>query len=877
MRIHRVRLRNYRGVTDSDVSFLPSGVTIVEGPNEVGKTSLPEALHLAIKHPDSSRNADIRSIRPAGRDEGPEVEITLSSGTYELVYHKRWLKSPQTTLTVSAPQNENLTGREAHDRLKAILDETLDEQLWSALRIEQGTQLTLPLLNLPSLSRSLALAAGGDLATGRDDALWDRIREEYDKYWTATGQPKPDRRASKRAVEEAQSDVDALKRQLDDIEDDIERMSRLVDEERRIETALTDHRKDESELNEQWESTQTLRNECERLTAIYGVAKADRDRAAGEQHRRREFIDTLDNQDKVLAELEAEAEQAAPALVAADRHSKQAEADLNEARSALRSAEDEYRLAHNDRDHLRQLIEVAQLKERREDYLRAAKDLQAAEDHLDSATVDDGLASRIETAHLDYERAKAAAATAAASVETTALQDITVHIDGEEIELVDGEAKRVPVDNEVTVIIPEIATMRVSAGTDSKENTERRNRTQEAYKRLCLEGDVADHTEARTRALQRKEAVRERDEATAQMKRSLRDLTPEVLLRKIEGLSNRVASYPQQRPEGQPLPPDHDTARRLAAESERSVDEHQARTRSCENAAERAKAALQEAQIDEKVLAAKVKDARNNRDDTSRRLAAARDDRADEALTAALVTAEHGVKQAEDALRTVEDELEAADPASLEVLLGNARDATRRASEALQSNRERQRELRVSLDLRGEKGLHTSHEEALKRLGYSMRGHESMEARARAALLLKGTFEKHRQQAHQRYVGPLKEHIERLGKIVFGSTFAVELSDDLRIVRRTLDSTTLDVDQLSTGAREQLGVLSRLACASIVSPDGEGAPVMIDDALGWSDPQRLKTMGAAIAAAGKQCQIIVLTCTPGRYGHVGGTPKVVQL
>ena len=48
---------------------------------------------------------------------------------------------------------------------------------------------------------------------------------------------------------------------------------------------------------------------------------------------------------------------------------------------------------------------------------------------------------------------------------------------------------------------------------------------------------------------------------------------------------------------------------------------------------------------------------------------------------------------------------------------------------------------------------------------------------------------------------------------------------------------------------------------------------MIDDALGWSDPQRLKTMGAAIAAAGKQCQIIVLTCTPGRYGHVGGTPK----
>ena len=556
MRIHRVRLRNYRGVTASDVSFLLSGVTIVEGPNEAGKTSLPEALHMAIKHPDSSRNADIRSIRPAGRDKGPEVEITLSSGGYELVYHKRWLKSPQTTLKVTAPQNENFAGREAHDRLKEILDETLDEQLWGALRIEQGTQLTLPLFNLPSLSRSLALAAGGDLATGRDDALWDRIGEEYDKYWTPTGQPKPDRKASKRAVEEAQSEVDALEQQLNDIGDDVEEMSRLVDEERRLDTALTDYQKDESELSERWESTQTLRNECERLTTAYDIAKADRDHAAGEQHRRQELIDTLKSQDKALTKLEAEAKQAAPALAAADRHSKQAEADLKKARSALRSAEDKNRLAHNDRDHLRQLIEVAQLKERKEDYQQAAEDLQEAEDHLDSATVDDDLVARIGEAHLDHERAKAAADTAAASVKTTALQDITVRIDDEAIELAAGEAKRVPVDNEVTVVIPDIATMRVSAGTDSKELTGRRNRTEEVYKGLCAEGGVADHTEATTRAQQRKEAVRKRDEATAKIKRNLRDLTLEGLLRKVEGLSARVASYPQERPEDQPLPPD---------------------------------------------------------------------------------------------------------------------------------------------------------------------------------------------------------------------------------------------------------------------------------------------------------------------------------
>ena len=104
----------------------------------------------------------------------------------------------------------------------------------------------------------------------------------------------------------------------------------------------------------------------------------------------------------------------------------------------------------------------------------------------------------------------------------------------------------------------------------------------------------------------------------------------------------------------------------------------------------------------------------------------------------------------------------------------------------------------------------------------------------------------------------------------------MELDDDLGIARRTLDGITLGTDQLSTGAREQLGVISRLACAAIVSVDDGGAPVMIDDALGWSDPQRLQSMGAAIAAAGTQCQVIVLTCTPGRYSNVGQA-KVLAL
>lgn len=60
----------------------------------------------------------------------------------------------------------------------------------------------------------------------------------------------------------------------------------------------------------------------------------------------------------------------------------------------------------------------------------------------------------------------------------------------------------------------------------------------------------------------------------------------------------------------------------------------------------------------------------------------------------------------------------------------------------------------------------------------------------------------------------------------------------------------------------------------LVSPDGGGAPVILDDALGWSDPSRLQGMGAAINAAGSDCQVIILTCTPGRYAHIGNATVV---
>jgi len=63
-------------------------------------------------------------------------------------------------------------------------------------------------------------------------------------------------------------------------------------------------------------------------------------------------------------------------------------------------------------------------------------------------------------------------------------------------------------------------------------------------------------------------------------------------------------------------------------------------------------------------------------------------------------------------------------------------------------------------------------------------------------------------------------------------------------------------------------LIFRSACSMIVAKDG-GTPLILDDALGYTDPERLRLMGAVLAKAAKECQIVIFTCVPDRYGNVG--------
>src|ERR1039457_7253008 len=220
MRIHRITIKNFRGVTDNTVEFATQGVTVLVGPNEIGKSSIPEGLDVLLRIFHDSKRSEITDLKPMGNDAGPEVEADISLGAYRFVYSKRWLKNATTTLTIGEPTHQQLTGRDAHDKVIELLDSHLDRPLFDALRYVQGTAV-----GQHGISKSTSLMAALDQATSsrsaepdRGTALIDAIEAEYERYFTAGGKVKVERVQVRERLTAARASLESSEQSLRGLE-----------------------------------------------------------------------------------------------------------------------------------------------------------------------------------------------------------------------------------------------------------------------------------------------------------------------------------------------------------------------------------------------------------------------------------------------------------------------------------------------------------------------------------------------------------------------------------------------------------------------------------------------------------------------------------
>ena len=876
MRLLRLRLRNFRGVEEREVAFLRDGVTVIVGPNEVGKSSMAEALDLLFTAPDSSARAEVKAVKPVDRDAGPEVEADIETGPYAFTYRKRYLKAAETVLQITRPRPEQLTGRQAHERVEQILAETMDPALWRALRIKQGEGVgQASLADADLLGRALDRAAGTVPEGQVETSLFERAKAEYDLYWTATGKPKGDW-PLREAVTQRQAALDGLEAQLRAVAADVERAADLSAEYGRLVEAKGPEEVRVVELEARWRQIEELARNLEKLEEAEKTARLTAERADEASRGRAVALEELAKaaaeRDRQLAVVEA----AAPTLASGRVRVERAAAVLAAARAAREAADARAKTARGDVEFLRAQHVLAELTGRREALAIARAALADAEAAARANLVDEIAIEGLRVADRELRVARALLEAGRPTVTLTAPQGVIVLLDGAPTAIDADVATRRPVAERLKVELPGVLQMEVSAGAGDTALAERAAAAEQTLRTACERVGVADVAGAEAAATARREAMAGRAEQRRRIVELLGGDEParsEQLDARIALAERRTEGYLEARTAEPPMPADEDAAV-AAAEAVEHADEA---ARTAEMAIEQEDRAARE-QLAEREVAANEATVRLDlaQRDVAQREAALAGTRAatpDAVLADSLARAVAAQAAATAATAAARAALQSEGPDAARTLLDNARRVVDDMAGKLRNLEIAQAEVRARLRDHGEDGLAERRDAALTARDAASSELARWIHRAEARRTLYEALKSARDAAHLAYVGPLRDKLVSLGKVVFGPSLDVEVGDDLRVRSRTLDGRTVPYESLSIGAKEQLGVTMRLAGAMLVAEDG-GVPVMLDDTLGFSDPRRLEAMGAVLALAGTSCQVIVLTCYPERYRHVGGARTV---
>ncbi|CAA9373852.1 MAG: DNA double-strand break repair Rad50 ATPase [uncultured Nocardioidaceae bacterium] len=893
MRLHRIRLTNVRGVVERSIELPDRGVTVVEGPNEIGKTTTAEAVDVLFEAKDSSKAHQVRELHAAGSDAGPRVEVEFSTAQCRGTYVKQWGRGRMTRLTLTSPRRQQLSGDEAHSRARKLLDADVDPALWRALKIVQGESLTpAAWQQVPSLGQALdRAAAAAEQATSTDcsepEDLFARVNEEAARFFTArTGQPTGQLVQATQTYERALADVAELHSQQRQAQAD-------VDDAARCAQALAALGEREGQLSDELKQA---RDDAARLTGLREAlrrAAADREVVAAEVaaterewHQRQAEVVDVAVRSAAIKSLRPRVED----CVASDQAATVRRHAATEQLAAARRTRDRSR---QHADAVQQQLALAHLRHELTvlgDRLTSAqRELAAVADAtaaLDSFRIDDALLRRIEQASNALSQAELSQDLAASVLTVVRLGTREVRLDGVRLDTANGtatdggagHAASVRVTEERSIEVPDVVRVSVRPGSSDADLAAKVELARSTLAELLGAAGVADVDEARAAVEHRRAAQRERDLADAAVRHHLGGETEERLRERVASLRDRLAPEKQVpagwRRSDEPLTTTASLSTeplgdldRASAEAARALEVAERQLSRAEHTRdglleEHAAAHRQLASLQEQLSAQEVEHRR-----LTERLAQARAERGDETLDAAVRDAKGRLTELEGHLAERRHQVDAADPAEIELRLSRAEDL----EEQLEGERRHVQsiadQVRGRLLLVEKAGLFDRLEEAEGVLDSARRELLSVQRRARAARLLASSMAARRDEARSRYIAPYSSAIQRLGRCVFGDDFDVEVDADLRVVKRTLNGHTLPVSSLSGGSREQLSLVERLACAELVGPEAE-VPVVIDDALGFSDPQRLQAMGALLSVAGQHSQVIVLTCQPERYRHV---------
>ena len=470
MKLHRLTLTNYRGITHRDLEFPDHGVVVISGANEIGKSSMLEALDLLLEAKDRSTKKEVKQVKPTHADVGAEVTADISTGPYRFVYRKRFHKRPETELTLLAPRREQLTGDEAHDRVRAMLAETVDMDLWQAQRVLQSASTSaVDLSGCDALSRALDVAAGevdDQPATGGavDSLLIDRVDAEFRRYFTATGRPTGEWAAAISRLRAADEEVARCAAAVAEVDEAVRRHAGLTTDSATLTAQSTAAATILAEAQEAARAVEKLRAEIAQATVVAGAATDKHRNSVSALAERRRARADIDERAAAVTRLQAESDAAADDLDTASTMQKEAEQVAAAARAAVEAGHLRIEAVRATVQRLCDREELDRLAGQLTTLQRHQRELDEVQRDLGAITLTPSLMAAVEDAAAAVDRARAAADQASAHLDLVASTDLEVTIGEDRVRLQAGQDWSAAVSGPTGVDVAGVLSLRVVPG-----------------------------------------------------------------------------------------------------------------------------------------------------------------------------------------------------------------------------------------------------------------------------------------------------------------------------------------------------------------------------------------------------------------------------
>ena len=389
MKLRKLSVNQFKRFTDpTQLSELCDGLNLVVGPNELGKSTLLDALRAVLFERNSSRAQQIKALQNDRSGAAPVIELVFEVNGAEYTLTKRFVKSPYARL--QCPDGTLLEADAAENRLRSLLgfaeagnrgatSESLG--MWGVLWVQQGQSFgspDLPDSALASLSAGLESEVGTVLGGRRGRELPQVIEQQRGELVTARRrQPRGEYKDTLEHVSELEQHLVGQQQQQLEISETLEQ---LAEEEARL-TRLEDGGQDRIDQEELTQAQEQL-GEVMRHDLQLEAARSELQNRQGQLEQAQRVQSERTSRREELKTDQEHLRQETERLEELQQRERKALAELGELRQAATNAEAAAESAMQSETSLRGILDRISRSAELSDLLRRQSDVEAAQERL---------------------------------------------------------------------------------------------------------------------------------------------------------------------------------------------------------------------------------------------------------------------------------------------------------------------------------------------------------------------------------------------------------------------------------------------------------------------------------------------------------------